>query len=80
MEAFNFLGDPANISGVNDKRTTLQPPKPPPPPPDNTDAEARARAQREQDEKRKKGRKSTVLTGNEGVASEPVAVKTLVGS
>lgn len=66
------------------------PPPPPTPaavtknetPPDVAAAADRARQAREQADAvgRKRGRRSTVQTGPEGVGATPVGVKTLVGS
>ncbi len=64
-------------------------PPPPPPPltgatkaPDTAVAADRARVAREMADSlaKKRGRRSTVLTGNEGVGATPLGFKTLVGS
>ena len=72
--------------------TPTLPPVPPPPSsgaaavgpkaPDAAVAADRARINREAADKlaKRRGRQSTVVTGNEGVGYTPVGIKTLVGS
>jgi len=81
-----------DIPFVKDITKPLRPkapaPLPPPPaaamgaPPDAKIAADRARMAREQADaaSRKRGRRSTVVTGPEGVGSTPLGFKTLVGS
>lgn len=58
------------------------PPQPQARAPDLTTASDRARMERESRDRaaRRQGRRSTVLTGPEGVGATPLGVKTLVGS
>lgn len=56
------------------------PPPPPPPPPVPTIDAARERRDAADAAARKRGRAASVLTGPEGVAEEPTAKKTLIGT
>jgi hypothetical protein len=79
----------SSVSGGQQQVAAPAPPPPPPPPPTVTQAADRTAAAASnvrqdrtnaEEQARKRGRRSTVLTGPEGVGSTPLGVKTLVGS
>lgn len=82
--------DPLALFKGSKESNALKPPVPPAPPtqadlgipPDVVAAADRARQNREAADAaaRKRGRRATVVTGNEGVGASPLGVKTLVGS
>ena len=75
--------DPIGLYPVmGDEIKAPVPPAPPPSAPTVADAQQRLRQQRASadEQARKKGRRSTIVTGDEGVSATPLARKTLVGS
>lgn len=56
------------------------PPPVPPPPPVPTIDDAKLRAQSADEARRRRGRRASVLTGDEGVGDTPTSSRTLIGS
>lgn len=77
MENIPIVG---GLLGGNKQQAAAPPPPPPPPAPAPTIDDARRRREQQDALSRKQGRKSAILTGDQGVNTAPVVVKTLIGS
>jgi len=69
-----------SIFGGGSRDTPDPPPPPPPPAPVPTLDEAKMRQQSADDVRRRRGRRASVLTGDEGVSDTPTTTRTLIGS